>query len=77
MSNKKLGWMLLAVLMILALALTACGSKATEAPTAEPMAATEAPAVEPTAEPTAPAAPAEPITMEISGQVEVFSWWTG
>jgi glucose/mannose transport system substrate-binding protein len=73
--NKKLS-LLLSVMMIFTIALASCAPAATEAPapvdepaaTEEPAAATEEPAAA-TEEPAA--APAG------SGQVEVFSWWTG
>jgi len=65
--SKKFWYSLMAVLVLTAIVLTACGTTATEAP-AEP-AATEAPAA--TEVPAATAAPVE------KGQVEVFSWWTG
>jgi len=69
MSKNKLGWSLLAVLIVLSLALSACGGGAT--PTAEQAQPTKAEQVQPTKEEAAqPPAGGE-------DQVEVFSWWTG
>ncbi len=65
--SKKNWYSLVAVLMIAATVLSACGTPATAAPTAAP-AATAMPA--PTTAPAATAVPAP-------AQVEVFSWWVG
>ncbi len=68
MSRKNL-YSLLAVLAIGAMAISACGPAATQAPPAEmPTTAPAAPAA--TSAPAATAAPA-------AGKVEVFSWWVG
>jgi len=64
--NKKL-FLLLSVLVIASIALAACGGGQTATPPPPPP-ATNPPATEP------PAPPTEP---PVSGQVEVFSWWTG
>ena len=66
--SKKNWYSLVAILMITATVLSACGTPATAAPTTAP-AATAMPA--PTTAPAATAAPAG------SSQVEIFSWWVG
>ena len=80
--STKMWYSLMAVLTITALTLTACGGAApTEAPAAtqppatEP-AATEAPMTEAPTEAPATEAPATEAPTG-TGQVEVFSWWTG
>lgn len=76
MQKKSFVWSILAVVLVLTMALSACSTPtATPAPTAmeEPTAAPVE--VEPTTAPEAPVATEAP-TMA-SGQVEVFSWWTG
>jgi glucose/mannose transport system substrate-binding protein len=74
--SKKLWYSLIAVLILSAIVLTACGAPATEAPAPTEPPATEEPAM--TEEPAATEAPAmteEPAAE--ADQVEVFSWWTG
>lgn len=65
--SRKYPYSLLAVLAIAAMAISACGPAATEAPAA-PTEAPAAPTEAPAAPTEAPAAPA---------QVEIFSWWVG
>jgi len=65
MKTKKFFWILLAALIVLSMALTACGGGATEAPTEEP--AAEEPAAEPAAE--------EPA--EETGATELSLWYHG
>jgi glucose/mannose transport system substrate-binding protein len=67
--SKKFWYALVAVLVVAATVLSACGPQAT--PTQPPAEATQPPAeaTQPPAEPTQPAAQGK--------KVEVFSWWTG
>lgn len=68
--SKKIWYSVIAVFVLIAFVLTACGSPA---PAPEPAAPAEPAAEE-------PAAPAEPAPEEPAAegtQVEVFSWWTG
>ncbi len=79
--SKKLWYSLIAVLILSATILSACGGAATEAPaTTVAPAPTEAPAMtEAPAATEAPAMTEAPATeaSSASGQVEVFSWWVG
>ena len=80
--SKKYIYSLLAVLMIAAFALSACGPAATPTQAPAMPAATTAPAMPAdTAAPaptTAPAATAVPAAATLApGSVEVFSWWVG
>jgi len=68
--SKKFWYSLLAILVLSAVVLTACGG----APAEEPM--EEAPAEEEPMEEEPAEEPAEEAPME-AAQVEVFSWWTG
>lgn len=68
--SKKFWYSLFAIVILSAVALTACGGAPTEKPVAEEPAATE-PTEAPAAEEPVTEAPAE------ATQVEVFSWWTG
>jgi len=71
MSTKK--WFpLLAALLVLSMLVAACGTPApAPAPQVEPAAPAEQPAEEPAAE-----EPAAPAAGELTGDLEIFSWWT-